>query len=54
MEKRRCTYINRMRKGFGPLPERYDTDMTGEDSLKILATEKKNLRKSNRTGKMIC
>ena len=28
-------------KGFGPLPEWYGSDMTGEDHMKILATEKK-------------
>lgn len=34
-------------KGFGLLPKRYGSGMTGQDSLKFLATEKEILIKAN-------
>jgi hypothetical protein len=46
-----CICVNRKgERVLDPLPEGYGSDMTGEDPLKI----SKNLRKSNRTGNLIC
>ena len=35
-------------------PRMLQSDLTEEDPLKILATKKKNSRKSNRTSNLIC